>query len=174
MVPQEKVDMVQALEATRDEFIGTLEGVTEEQARRSPEPGRWSVLQCVEHIAIAEERFVARIEQGEPVEPPAENPDREAEFLARVPDRTVRRNAPEPVQPAGRYATLAEAIEGFKAARERSIALAKEQGRALYSKAITHPVFGPLNGVETVILIAGHARRHAGQIREIKAALAAR
>jgi len=41
----------------------------------------------------------------------------------------------------------------------------------LYALASFHPVFGPLNGVEALIIIASHSRRHAEQIREARAAI---
>ena len=42
----------------------------------------------------------------------------------------------------------------------------------LYSVSIEHARFGVMNGVELLHTIAGHARRHAEQIREVRANLA--
>jgi hypothetical protein len=42
----------------------------------------------------------------------------------------------------------------------------------LYSLAAEHPRFGPRNGLEMLLIISGHAQRHAEQIRETKAAVA--
>lgn len=42
------------MEQSRDNFLCPLEGVTEEQARVKPSGGGWSILDCVEHVAIAE------------------------------------------------------------------------------------------------------------------------
>jgi hypothetical protein len=73
--------------------------------------------------------------------------------------------------PAGRFETLEQALAEFQAARGRSLGIASEQGDALYLLATEHPRFGPVNGAELMIIIAGHARRHAEQIRETRAEL---
>jgi hypothetical protein len=36
--------------------------------------------------------------------------------------------------------------------------------------AVEHPRFGTVNGVGLLVLMAGHARRHAAQIRELPGA----
>jgi len=48
---------------------------------------------------------------------------------------------------------------------------ARERAAELYALASMHPAFGPLNGVEALIIIASHSRRHAEQIREARAAI---
>ena len=90
--------------------------------------------------------------------------------MAMIPDRSVRAKAPDPTLPTGRW-TLAEAIDEFNARRSRSIRFAEEHCDDLYSLATEHPRFGPMNGVELLIITAGHAQRHAEQIRETRAAL---
>ena len=87
-----------------------------------------------------------------------------------VASRETRVNAPDPIQPAGRFATLAEALQHFDDARARSVAFAVKQGAGLYSLAAQHAFFGPVNGAEVMCLMAAHARRHAAQIREVRAA----
>jgi prephenate dehydrogenase len=62
-------------------------------------------------------------------------------------------------------------LERFHAARGRTMQLAQERAADLYTLASAHPVFGPLNGVEAMIIIAFHSRRHAEQIREVRAAI---
>jgi hypothetical protein len=62
---------------------------------------------------------------------------------------------------------LEEATAQFNAARDRTTRYAEEHSRELYSISIDHPRFGKLNGVEVLVLMAGHTQRHADQIREI-------
>jgi hypothetical protein len=119
-----------------------------------------------------EERFFGRLEKAPREGAPPVNKEHEAELEARVTNRGNRAEAPEPVRPMGRFASLAEAAEGFQAARARTIRFAEMQGQEVYSRAESHPRFGPLNGAELLIIIAGHARRHAGQIRELRSEFA--
>ena len=171
MNPEPKIEIVQILEASRQEFLEAVRGVTETQAQAHPQAGRWSVLECVEHVASVEERFFGRLENAAREGAPPPDKEKEAGLLARVPSRVSRVEAPEAVRPNGRFATLGAALAAFQAARERAVRFAEREGAALYERAESHPRFGPLNGVDLLIIMAGHARRHAEQIRELKADL---
>jgi hypothetical protein len=62
-------------------------------------------------------------------------------------------------------------LQQFQNARNTTLQFARERAADLYTLASMHPAFGSLNGVEALMIIAGHARRHADQIREVRAAL---
>lgn len=171
MAPEERSDIVQVLEDSRKVFNDAAGGLTESQAGTSPSAGRWSVLQCVEHVATVEERFLGFLERAGRLDSPLVDPNKEAALMARVTDRTSRAEAPEPVRPSGRFSSLAEAVEGFNAARTRTISYAADRAAELHTMACQHPRFGDLSGREMCMIIAGHARRHAEQIREVRAAL---
>jgi uncharacterized damage-inducible protein DinB len=171
MAPQERTEIVDNLERSRQEFIAALSGISEAQAKERPDPARWSVLDCVEHVTIVEERFLGWLKAAEKLDAPRVDKEKEAGLMARIPDRSARAQAPEAVVPNGRFPTLAEALDRFNAGRTQSIQFAGERCDELYCLAAAHPRFGPMNGVEFLIIIAGHARRHAAQIRETRAAL---
>jgi hypothetical protein len=171
MAPQEENEIVKCLVDSRADFRAAAEGVSEAQASVRPEPGRWSVLECVEHIVIAEGRFLGWLQNPVADPAPPMDKEKEAKLLLGVSGRSQRVNAPEPVHPTGRFATLAEALVQFDAVRANSIEFAESSGAGLYSVAAKHPFFGAVNGAEVMVLIAAHARRHAAQIREIRAAL---
>jgi hypothetical protein len=167
----ETTDIVDILERSKEEFHASASGVPESLAAMRPEENRWSVLDCVEHVTTVEEIFLKRLAGGEYQEPPPKDREKESGLAARFVDRSAKRKAPEAIWPKGRFASLAEGLQEFHAARDRTIQFARERGADLYALASAHPVFGPLNGVEALIIIAGHARRHAEQIREVRAAL---
>jgi hypothetical protein len=171
MAPKERTEIIENLERSRQEFIATLAGLSESQAKVRPDPERWSVLDCVEHVATVEERFQGWLNAAKKLDAPRIDKDKEAGLLARVPDRSTRVKAPEAVVPAGRFTTLEQALEQFNTGRTRSIQFAEDRCDDLYCLASEHPRFGPVNGVELLIIIAGHSRRHAEQIRETRAAL---
>jgi len=169
--PPNTSELVQHLERSREEFIAAVDGLNETQAKLRPDSERWSVLECVEHVTGVEERFVGRIQNAQKLDAPRVDKEREGGIMARVTDRSVRIQSPEAAWPTGRFTTLAHALEQFNAGRSRTIQFAQDRGGELYSLIAEHPRLGPLNGVEVLILIAGHARRHAEQIRETRAAL---
>ncbi len=171
MAPVERTEIVENLERSRQEFIAALAGLSESQAKLRPDPERWSVLDCVEHVATVEERFLGWLEAAEKLDAPRVDKEKEVGLTARVPDRSTRVKAPDAVLPVGRFTSLAQAVEQFNAARTRCIQFADYRSDDLYCLTSAHPRFGPVNGVELLIIIAGHSRRHAQQIREARAAL---
>lgn len=171
MTPQEKIELIPLLEASHEEFLASIQGISEEQARAKPDPERWSVLECVEHVATVEERFLKRLETAPRLNAPRMDKQKEADLARRVPDRTVRAQAPELARPTGRFRSLAEGLRQFSANRAQTIRFAKDSAAELYWLSLEHPRFGPVNGSEFLVIVSGHARRHAAQIREARTAL---
>jgi uncharacterized damage-inducible protein DinB len=176
MAPEERREIVQDeivqhLERGRAEFMASVAGVSASQAAIRPDAARWSVLDCVEHVTVVEERFLGWLENAKKLDTPSADKEKEAGLLVRVADRSTRAQAPEAVVPTGRFTTLEQALEQFNANRNRSVQFAQDRSGELYYLAAEHPRFGPMNGAEFLILITAHARRHAAQIDEVRAAL---
>jgi hypothetical protein len=53
-------ELLEKLRSGRDEFLASVDGVTEEQAAAKPAAG-WSILECAEHVAIVEENLRRRL-----------------------------------------------------------------------------------------------------------------
>jgi len=165
------MSLIELLESGRQDVLDAVDGLTEAAALAKPSPDRWSVLECMEHVVIVEERFQGWLQNG-PAIASAPKPENETRLFSMVTDRSAKVTAPEAVVPSGRFVVLKEAVLAFNAARDRSVSLVKEHGEALYTIGARHGRFGELNGVEVVHLMAGHARRHAAQIRELGEAAA--
>ena len=165
------MEIAAQLEQNQAEFRAAAEGLTDAQAKTAPAPGSWSVLECVEHVVIAEGRFLGWLQN--PLSDPAPPMDKEKEHTlsTRISGRATKAQAPQPVHPTGRFATLADALTAFEATRARSIAFVCAQGDWLYSLSAVHSFFGPVNGAEVALIMVAHATRHAAQIQEIRAAL---
>jgi|KBSMisStaDraftv2_1062788.scaffolds.fasta_scaffold17888_2 hypothetical protein len=174
MAPQESVDVLQCLKDSRAEFLAAAEGLSEEQANTSPAPGRWSVVECVEHVIAVESLFLRSVRKPAEETAPPMNKEREAMILSRVAGRATAIQAPEPVRPSGRFTTLSDALAKFEAVRAKSIRFVETEGAGLYSLAAKHPFLGMCNGAEAMVLLAAHSRRHAAQIREVGAVLRSR
>ena len=170
MLTHERAAILKELAAGREVFLEALRGFPEGLAATSPASGRWSVLECVEHVTVSEDFLLTGISiglsQAERWEAPVIDPKREAAILARGADRTTPRISPEVGRPTGRFATLAEAVESFLTVRERTVRFVETCDEDLRSQLI-----GTINCHEALLLIAVHPRRHASQIREIRTAL---
>jgi hypothetical protein len=171
MEKYEKEKLVADLESGRRILLDALNGVTEDAAARNL-PGRWSILECVEHLVVSEDYLFAQITASHSSPVPMVNEKREALIVARGADRTKPVASPEVGRPAGRFATLADAVQSFLASRQRTIHFVENCDEDLRSKLTTHPLIGNVNAYETLLMIAVHPKRHAEQIKEIKAALA--
>jgi uncharacterized damage-inducible protein DinB len=166
MAPQETTDVAGQLESARAELIVVVSSLTEEQAGTRPAPDRWSVLECLEHVSFVERRFLRMVKESEAGTPAERDAAKEAALKERVLDRSNRRTAPEAVLPTGKYRNISEALQDFNSARDETLRFASEQGANLLSRSANHPVLGPMNGVEALLRITGHGRRHTAQMRE--------
>jgi hypothetical protein len=172
MEAHEKETVLAHLENGRRSLLDALSGVTEDVAAKKPAPGKWSVLECVEHLAISEEYLFSQMSASWPADGAVANRDREALLLSRGADRTRPRQSPEALRSAGRFPTLRDALRHFLAARERTVQFVENCGDDLRSRLTSHPVIGTVNCYENLLMIAMHPQRHAKQIEETKTALA--
>lgn len=159
--------MLASLETGQQAVIGVLSGVTEDVARRSPGPGRWSVLECMEHLAVAEAYLLAQVEGAARSETPVVNLAREKAIVERGRDRTKRIEAPDAAKPTGRFATLKEAADHFGASRARTLKFVESCEGDLRARLAHHPLIGTVNCYENLLIMAAHPLRHTQQIREI-------
>ncbi|MGO9317266.1 MAG: DinB family protein [Terracidiphilus sp.] len=170
MNEHERQAILASLEHGSTALLNALHGVTEELAIRVPGPGRWSILQCAEHVAVAEDHLFSLITASKWSDTPLINEQREILIATRGPDRTTRRESPEDAKPTGRFSTLSEAVQHFQTGRVRTIQFVNENKGDLRSRITTHPLMGTVNCHEVLLLMAVHPTRHANQIEEIKAA----
>lgn len=161
------------LRESQQRFLRSFAGVSDEQSRRRPAEGSWSVMETVEHLTAAEKLMLLRLTTTRRPRT-AGAPNREAVFLERMGSRSRKVEAPESARPIGRFASLAEAAEHFKAARETAMCFVEESTEDLRATEVTHPhpLVGDVSSYEMVLIIAKHAERHALQIDEIRTALA--
>jgi DinB superfamily len=166
---QERQSILAKLRETREAFLGAVQGVSEDQARWKPAPEIWSILECAEHVAVAERRMLDRLtKETKPLAGGAARPGREQEILAGGTDRSKKFKAPEGAAPAGRFAILAEALAAFDASRSETIAYIEGCGDDLRSRETMHPLFGSITARECLALLTIHSARHALQVREIR------
>ena len=175
LVPASTADkdkLLALLRESRERFVSSFAGVHDEQSRRRPAEGCWSVLDCVEHVAAAE-TFMLGLVKGSRRPRPAGAPNREELFLQRMTDRSVRAESPQGGRPRGRFANLEEARKQFEISRAGTISFVEENTEDLRGTEVTHPLamFGDVSAYEMVIIMAKHAERHALQIEEVRAAL---
>jgi hypothetical protein len=162
--------LLEKLNAGRDEFLAAAEGLTDEQAAARPPTGGWSALECAEHVATAEKLLLRRLKTQSVGLPEEWSREREAVLYARIAALRGRKvEAPEPTRPTGRYTTFGEAVRAFLDAREHTVRWLESCDFDLRRRSVEHPLLGPASAYEFILIMAAHPARHARQIREGRA-----
>ncbi len=174
LTAQERDAAIKQFEATRDNFLKSIAGLSEKQWTFKPAPDRWSVAEVAEHITISESKLLGLVQQPLMSSPAA--PEKRAQVKGkdelieqRVPDRSHKAQAPEFLKPTGRWPTEAELVKAFGTERAATIEYVRTTNDDLRDHFFDHPVFGPLDGYQWLLLISTHSARHTAQIEEVKA-----
>ena len=123
MEQTERAGLIEELRDSGKLFCTAATGLTTAQAKFKSAVDRWSIEECVEHVAMVENSFFKRVQEGAATPNAAAVPVRpEAELRKEIVDRSIKRSAPERVQPTGRYGSLDAALDRFRAYREDTIA----------------------------------------------------
>ena len=163
---------VKYLQKTQAGVLAATKGLSAAQWNFKPATNRWSVAEVTEHIAAAED-FLMNLIQEQVLKAPARTNAVDVKaldelVLQKIPDRTVKAQAPEPLQPNNRFGSPKDSLKHFKASRAKTIAFLKT-AKDLRGHAINSPLGKPLDGYEWVLFIAAHSERHTKQIDEVKA-----
>ncbi len=175
MSVEERAKVIKYLVDSENEYLRSIEKLSEEQWKFKAAPAKWSIGEAAEHIVLAEALLFASVEKALAGKP---NPEWETktkaktEFLERILlNRNGKAQAPEQIVPTG---TLSrdEVIARFKAVRAKTMKFASTTDLALKDHTAEHPfpVFGTLNAYQWLIYIPLHNLRHNQQIAEVKLA----
>jgi uncharacterized damage-inducible protein DinB len=171
---EEREAALKSLQATHDEFLKSIAGLSEKQWRFKAAPDRWSIAEVAEHITISESTFLATL-QNQVMTAPAD-PAKRAEVkgkdemvLKMVPDRTQKRQAPENLRPTNRWSNRDKLTKAFEANRKATMDYVKTTTGDLRDHFAPHGAPGLLDGYQWILFISAHSERHTKQIGEVKA-----
>lgn len=144
-----------------------VEGLTPAQLRYRMTPETWTIMDVVEHLAIAEPQYWQQLQRS--LERPAVQgykPDAtDADILWYGIDRSRRQKTGEARVPGGKYADVKDSLAAFRALRATMLELATGTTEDLRGRAL---VEGNMDVYQWFLMISSHAQRHVLQIREIK------
>lgn len=172
MTSAERETLLKQLEESRERLLHMAQGLTREQLHYCPEPGRWTVAECLEHIVTVEERLLERIqkslEKGPDTSKRSAFEGQDEAMGADVAGRITRFQAPEVLVPTGRL-TDEKLLTEFAAARQRTQDFAASTNADLRRHFFPHPVFGEMDLYQWLLLTAAHCDRHCAQSEEVMA-----
>ena len=159
------------LERTRAAVVQSTKGLSEAQWKFKPAPDRWSVAEVLEHIVVTEEWLLQTTSQ-KVMQAPAGKADRDYKaadklVLTAIADRSQKAQAPEPVQPSGRWAPR-ETLDRFLKARQQTVAFLRSTP-GLRDHVTESPLGQPLDAYQWLLFISAHCERHTKQMLEVKA-----
>lgn len=159
------------LAETKAGFGQALNGLSDAQWTYKPEPDCWSIGEIAEHVVIVEGRVLQRF-ATQFADAPAPAADRDVQQLDALVmragvDRSSKFVAPAAIAPTGQLSAQ-EVLERFAASRARIDAFLDSPADHR-RHAMPHPVMGPLDAYQWVLLVSAHAARHTKQIEEVKA-----
>jgi predicted DNA-binding protein YlxM (UPF0122 family) len=174
LTPEEREAATKSLQATHDAFLKSIAGLSEKQWKFKPAPDRWSVAEVAEHIGVSESAIFGMV-QGKIMAGPA-TPEKRAEVkvtdeqvLQMVPDRSHKAQAPEFLKPTNRWASEQELVKAFEQNRKATMDYVKTTNDDLRDHLGPHPMLGPMDAYQWILLISAHSERHTKQIEEVKA-----
>ncbi len=167
----EKDKALQYLESTKQDVLDATKGLSDAQSNFKPAPDRWSIAECMEHIAAAEDFIRGNIENGvmkAPAVPGRDVAAIDAAIIENVPARKNKVQAPEAIKPTNRFGSPEGSIKHFVESRAITEEFLKTTP-GLRDHAADSPVGTKWDAYEFILLIAAHSERHTNQIKEVKA-----
>jgi len=167
------------LQQTRSLAVGATRGLSDAQWKFKQSADRWSIVEIVEHMVLAQDLILGPVRQ-QLVQAPAPAAERDTRQIDSIlvnqfPDRLVKFKAPEPLAPTGRvsagaamdrllsnYAKLSELLEKDPDLRRHAV-------EAAPLKALSKGRYDSMDGYQWILAACGHVERHVKQILEVKA-----
>jgi hypothetical protein len=170
---KEREQAIKLLKSTQDNVLNEIKGLSEAQLKYKPAPDRWSVEECVKHIAVTEQALWKVTENG--IKQPA-NPEKRSEIKATdeqlvqmVESREKKVKTSEQLKPENTpFTSVTDAAASFTTNRQQLIDYVKTTNEDLRNHVVTLP-FGSADCYQMTLFIAAHSNRHARQIKEVKA-----
>lgn len=162
------------LKNTRADLQDAVKGLNAAQLTYKMSADKWSVQECVYHIAISEKNLWAMLESS--MKGPA-TPEKKKDLtitdeqvITMIEDRTNKRKTSGPLEPENTaYKSFDEAMNDFKNARTAHIKYIKATSEDLRNHFVQMS-FGLLDCYQLCLMISAHTSRHTQQLKEVKAA----
>jgi hypothetical protein len=176
----ELAQLIQEVDAAQDKLLGLITGMTDEQWSFKPGPDRWSVAECVEHIARTERAILGGIAftlQGPPNPAWYEQTKGKLELVRKVVLDRPKNGVGSPFRAEGGEVAPSEHWDRARGFREfyrvhgEVRATIETMPREIKNRTFENPFpsIGMLNGHDWLTLMLLHVSRHSMQIAEVQA-----
>ncbi len=162
----------ESLEAKHRDLLGELDSLPSETLNYKPKPGRWSIVEVVEHLVIAEDDLLNQLTGGASAADLDRSQRSHEKFLTviKVMEKDVAVDVPdEKLEPRGQF-TLEALLDRWDDIRQKMRAWIDGINSAKAGDLVyCHPFAGPLTMAETLRFVEVHFDNHMRHIEKIKA-----
>ena len=158
---------------TKTDLQEAVKGLNAAQLTYKISADKWSVQECVYHIAISEKNLWAMLESS--MKGPATPEKKKAltitdeQVITMIEDRTNKRKTSATLEPENTaYKSFDEAMNDFKTARTAHIKYIKATSEDLRNHFVQMS-FGLLDCYQLCLMISAHTNRHTQQLKDVKA-----
>jgi len=167
MSKEDRAHVVAHLELTESWLADEVAGLSSQQLNYRFAPGKWTILEVVEHLTLAEPMYWEGLQKSmkeAPAKPKQKIGD--ADLLWYGIDRSDRQKTQAKEEPAGKLKNVQAGLASFRKLRATILAYARTTDDDLREHLFTD--WG-VDSFQGLLGISTHAQRHILQIREIKA-----
>jgi hypothetical protein len=174
---QNIAQIFEMIEKADARFIASVQKLTEAQENYRPVPHRWTIAENVEHISIVNNGFFRLtnklLKQAE-ADPKPAKADLQLASLTMTDEGQLKEGkwvAPEIVRPTGSVRVADALASSRKSISDLFILKSRLEAVDLSDQLWNHPMAGPLNLYQWLLLYGEHEERHRLQIEEIKSSI---
>ncbi|MDQ1474353.1 MAG: hypothetical protein QOJ99_5833 [Bryobacterales bacterium] len=158
--------LVAHLEMTESWLVDEVSHLSPAQLKFRAKPTSWTVLDCVEHLVLAEKQYWEAFQRAMAQKPSKkESPSEDIDRLWYGIDRTQRTTTVESEVPQARFTELAPALGQFRALRATILDYARTNQDDWRHHLIPE---WDRDGYQWLLMISAHSQRHILQVREIR------
>ncbi len=158
---------------TKNGIRDAIQGLSQAQLTFKPAPDKWSVEDCLKHIAMSEQMLWGMVEASlkNPITPEkrSEVKFKDEQVIKNVEDRSNKAKTFAPLEPVNTpFKSAAEAMASFSKDRDKLIGYVTTTNDDLRDRVNQLPV-GVYDSYQMILFIGAHSNRHMQQINEVKA-----
>jgi uncharacterized damage-inducible protein DinB len=173
MVYHTIADILAANKQAEARFIAAVSNLTDAQANFRPDENQWTIAEIVEHVSIVNDGFLRithkllKEAESAPMPPRADLSLGHTSLDENGNHHPGPFQAPDRVRPQGGVCVadslvkMRASLAGFTEIQSRLEAV------DLSERMFPHPVLGPINAYQWMVLLAEHEDRHRGQIERL-------
>ncbi len=170
---KERRFLIEELKESKTGLQKSVKGITDKQLNFKADEENWTIKECLQHIALAENNLWNIADATLKKTPnPREKADikvKDEDVVTLLATRDKKLQAPESFKPVkASWKTTEETLDAFKDKRMEIIKYAKTSTADMRNHVLQMPI-GNIDAYQMLLYISAHTKRHTLQIEEVKA-----